>query len=521
MSVLEQLIGSSDAQARHEVKARKARMDRAKKDFGYFCQTYLGDYFFTDAAEYQKVLYDVADTRALTPATAEKIKVFVREKYHPLVKPTEHLAGALFIEPREHGKTVRWSFAYPLWRVLSGRSRYVLLIGASQDAARENLINIRTELEENDAILEDFGELKGARWSDSRIELDIEGEGACIQAKGAGMSMRGTRYRQYRPDYIALDDILKDDAIESPTTRGKIHRWLKRVVMNLGKTAFIVWVNTIFHSDDPPSRLMNEIAQGTLKRWIAVRLSCFRPDGEPLWPEAWSKEVLEEKREQIRPDVFSTEFENEPLSDTERIIKPEWIELHWYAPSTCPPLEQLRRFAGIDPATGKHDGTAIVSIGVDSKGIIWELDSWAEACSESTTVEQLMIKHRRFGYELAAWEEVSFSGIYANLVVQRAAEAGVYVPIRKVKAGTDAKVTRVRGISSLIENGVIRIRDRGAEKLIDQLTTFPKGRFDDLCDALAYAVGIASKGPGAPYVQTFGQNGLAGRVRSMLRGYSR
>jgi hypothetical protein len=515
MDVLGSIVDEKAVQDRRDERARKARVERAKSDFGFFAQTYLSDYFFTDSAAYQKILYDVADTRALRPETAEALKTYVREKYQPLLVPNDNLSGAMFIEPREHGKTVRWSFAYPLWRIINGSVKYILLIGATQTAAEENLINLRTEIEENEKLLEDFGELRGDRWSDSRIELSI---GACIQAKGAGMSMRGTRYRQYRPDLIILDDILKDDAVESPTVRAKIHRWLKRVVFNLGKTAFIVWVNTIFHSDDPISRLMDELERGTLKRWIAVRLSCFRPDGEPLWPENWPKDVLEEKREQLGADVFSTEYENEPLSDEERIIKREWIEVHWYTPTLRPPLSDLRTFLGVDPATGKHDGTGMASIGVDSKGILWELDSWAETVSENTTVTQMITKHEAFGYELIGWEEVTFSGIYANLVMSRAAESGIYLPIKKIPAMRGGKDATWRFLSPLIENGIIRLREKGAGKLIDQLTNYPKWKFDDLGDALGLAVRIARTGPGAPIIAPIIRQTLKS-ARTVLRGF--
>lgn len=512
-SVVRELVGGPDEAKRSAAKLHRAR--RAKTDFGFFCRTYLADYFYTDPAEYQRILYGVADTRSLSTETAGRLASFVREKYHALLVPTDRLAGALFIEPREHGKTVRWSFAYALWRVLSGETKYVLLIGATQAGASENLINIRTELEENELLQEDFGDLKGGRWSDSRIELSI---GACIQAKGAGMSMRGTRFRQFRPDLIVLDDILKDDSVESPTIRAKIHRWLKRVVFNLGKTAFIVWVNTIFHSDDPPSRLMKEIEAGTLKRWIAVRLSCFRPDGESLWPENWPVEVLEEKRETLGVDVFSTEYENEPLSDEERIIKPDWITAHAYVPAELP--GELRYFAGVDPAAGKHDHTAIVTVGVDRAGMIWDIDAWGRTCSEDETVNQLIHKHRKYHYDLIAWEEVTFTAIYARYVMRLAAAERVYLPIKTVKAGTDSKIARVRSLSPLIENGIIRFREKGSAEYVEELTSFPKGRFDDLCDALAYAVGIVTKGPGAPVVAPMARPGIQG-VRTILRGFKR
>lgn len=497
MNLLEELIDNSEG-----IKEKRNRIQRSHKDFGFFCKTYLYDYFFTDPAEYQQVLYDVADNQAVSKDTAKKIKTFINEKYKNLVKPTEQLAGAMFIEPREHGKTVRWSFAYALWCALTSKRKYILLIGASADAAKENLINIKRELEENEDLFNDFGELQGQVWRDDRIELT---NGTCLQAKGAGASMRGTRYKQYRPDLIILDDVLKDDAVESPSQRDKIYRWLKRVVFNLGKTAFIIWVNTVFHSDDPISRLMHEVEENTLKRWIAVRLSCYKPDGNPLWPEYWSKEALEEKREQLGFEVFSTEYGNEPLSDEERIIKPHWIESYWYVLSERPPLENLRIFCGVDPATGKHDGSAIEVIGVDKQGVIWDLEHWNKVCSETVLCNQLILFRKKYKFELIAWEEVAFSGIYGNYIMKLAAEKNVYLPIKKLTTRGLSKEARIRSISPLLENGIVRIRKEGSKELRDQLTQFPKGAFDDLCDALELAVRVIPSSGTAPVIFSTGR----------------
>ena len=490
--LLSELVGGD----RSSLEKQK-RIARVRDNFGFFCKYYLSDYFFTEPAVYQRILYDVADTRSLSTDISKRLKPFVDPKYHSLLKPIEKLAGAMFVEPREHGKTVRWSFAYVLWSILSGKTKYALLIGASGDAARENLINIKIELEENELLLDDFGELKGSVWRDDRIEL---ANGTCIQAKGSGASMRGTRFRQYRPDLILLDDILKDDAVESPSQRDKISRWLKRVVFNLGKTAFIIWVNTIFHSDDPVSRLIDEVEAGTLKRWIAVRLSCYLPDGSPLWPEYWSAEALEEKRQALGFDSFSTEWCNEPLSDEQRIIQKAWIRTHAYR--ELPPKEELRFFCGVDPATGKHDRTAQIPIAVHRKtGVIYVLPPWAKTCSETETVRQLMIAHKLRGFELIGWEDVVFSGIYGNYIQKLAAEENVYLPIKKlpVKLSKDAKV---RFLSPLIENGVIRFPESGAEEMADELTNFPKWRFDDQCDGLYLAVQVIPSGNGVPVISS-------------------
>ena len=463
---------------------RKARVKHAQNDFGYFCRTYLSDYFFEDAAAYQKLLYEVANTRSLKKEVAESLKYFVAEKYHTLLKTSDNLAGAMFIEPREHGKTVRWSFAYILWCVLTGRARYVLLIGASAEAAGENLSNIKMEIEENELIASDFGELEGAVWTNRRLELK---NGTCIQSKGSGASMRGTRFRQYRPDLIVIDDVLKDDAINSYSRRDKIHKWLTRVVFNLGKNAFTIWVNTIFHDDDPISRLCREVASGDLVRWIAVRLSCLLSDGTPLWKEYWDVQSLLDKKKTIGSAAFSTEYMNEPLSDEERIFAREWIDDNRY--SELPPKERLQFACGVDPATGKHDGTAIVCGARDKDtGIIYVLPSFVQACTEQKTLDELCMRHNMWRFGAIAWEDVVFSGIYANYIQKLAAEKSLYLPIIKVGTGGLSKEIRVRSLSPLVQNGFIRFPVKGTQNIETQLTDFPLGAFDDACDGLKLLV---------------------------------
>ncbi|MDE6351138.1 MAG: hypothetical protein K2K67_09070 [Treponemataceae bacterium] len=505
MSLVEELAGAD-----RTALERRARTERARADFGFFCRTYLSDYFFEDAAEYQRLLYEVANGRALTDDLAERLRPFVREKYRPLLRPSPRLSGAMFIEPREHGKTVRWSFAYVLWCVLTGRARYVLLIGASGEAAAENLSNIKTEIEENEAIAADFGGLRGDVWTNRRMEL---ANGTCVQCKGSGASMRGTRFRQFRPDLIVIDDVLKDDATNSFTQRNKIHRWLKRVVFNLGKSAFVIWVNTIFHNDDPISRLCRELEAGDLVNWIAVRLSCIREDGSPLWPEYWDKNSLDDKRRTIGAAAFSTEYMNEPLSDEERIIRPEWIAEHRY--SELPPRSRLRFFLGVDPATGRHDGTAEVPVAQDTEtGILYVLPSFADTCAEQRTVEQMVLLHRLYRFAAIAWEDVAFSGIYGNYIQKLGAEKGVYLPIVKVGTGGKSKEMRVRSYSMLVQNGFIRFPVRGCTNVETQLTEFPVGAFDDLCDALWLAVQAAERGGGK--VQAV--SSIRSQVRTLAKG---
>lgn len=504
-SILSQIVKTSDP-------ARDGRIRRATEDFGYFCRTYLGHYFFSDFAEYQQILTRIETNQTLTPVDREELSGLIKEDYHALFPVTERIEGIVDVEPREHGKTVRQTLAKPLWRILTGRNRYILIVGASDAAARDNLVNIRTELEENEQLLEDFGEMKapGKMWSDSRIEL---ANGCCIQAKGAGSAMRGLRFGPHRPDLIILDDILKDEAAESPTQRDKLYRWAKRVIFFLGKNAFVVVVNTIFHSDDLPSRLLSEIGDGRLEGWVGLRFACFRPGGAPLWPQYWSAEDLEKKRRAVGSREFTTEMMNEPVSEEDSLFRKGWLV--YESPSDVD-LKKLRVYMGVDPATGAHDQSAIVTVGVDSDGVVHVLDSFGQTMSPDAFTKKLVEKYLIWQPRLIGWEDVSFQKIFRQTVMREAARAGTHMPIKGMSTKGMSKEARLSRLSPLVENGLVVFREIQTE-LIDQLLTFPKGTFDDQPDALYYAWEISQAGPAMPMVFSLGPPRFARRIARRFR----
>lgn len=504
-SILKQLVGTVDEEKRE-------RLERASRDFGYFCRTYLGHYFTSEFAEYQQVLTRIETNQQLQAEDRTALTDLIKSDYHGLFPVTERIEGIVDVEPREHGKTVRQTLAKPLWRILTGRSRYILIVGASDAAATDNLGNIRTELEENELLIEDFGDqrLKGKTWNDARIEL---ANGRCIQAKGAGSAMRGLRFGPHRPDLIILDDILKDEAAESPTQREKLYRWAKRVIFFLGKNAFVVVVNTIFHCDDLPSRLLYEIAEGRLENWVGLRFACYRPDGSPLWPDYWSAEELEKKRRSVGPREFTTEMMNEPLSDDESLFRKDWII---YESPADVDVKRLRVYMGVDPATGAHDQSAVVTVGVDDNGVVHVLDAFGRTMSPDAFTKKLVEKYLLWKPRQIGWEDVSFQKIFRQTVMREAARSGVHLPIKGMETKGLSKEARLSRISPLVENGLIVFRENQKE-LIDQLIMFPKGAYDDQPDALYYAWEITQIGPARPMAFSIGPPRFVKRIARSFR----
>jgi hypothetical protein len=196
-----------------------------------------------------------------------------------------------FAFPRGSGKTTIVEVAV-IWAVLTGRRSFVVPIGSSQDAADEILQSIKTELESNDLLAEDFPEVcypiaklegipnrckgqlfKGHRtrikWSGSSIVLpSIERSksgGAIIAVRGITGRIRGMKFtrpdgKTVRPDYAILDDPQTDESAASPTQTAKRLKLVMGAVLGLsgpGRKIAAAMPCTVIECDDLADQVLD------------------------------------------------------------------------------------------------------------------------------------------------------------------------------------------------------------------------------------------------------------------------
>lgn len=153
--------------------------------------------------------------------------------------------------PRGFGKTTLAENS-AIWALLYGHRKFIPIIAADESAAKENLTSIKTELETNEMLYEDFpevcrpveslegkpqrcasqthdGERTYIKWmADTLVfpTVKINGvesaaSGGVVVSRGITGRIRGMKHKrpdgtQQRPDFVIVDDFETDESAQSP-----------------------------------------------------------------------------------------------------------------------------------------------------------------------------------------------------------------------------------------------------------------------------------------------------------------
>jgi predicted phage terminase large subunit-like protein len=438
-----------------------------------------------------------------------------------LAEPGKRLIAR--VAPRGHAKSTCAAFAYPLWCICQRRRRNIVIITHAAPLATQFVRDLRHELETNERIRADYGDLCGPaagcgpaaecgpaasagavddraratprrrKWSQ---HLFVTNTGITVQGRGCGASFRGTRAGPHRPDLVICDDIESDDQVAVPERRRKLEHWLRRVVLPaLAPQGQVVVLGSILHHD---SLLANLRDKQAWPRWDyqVYRALEVAPDqtGElrrvPLWPARWPLERLAEERQRIGARAFEQEYQANPLDDTVRVFRPEWLKPYDEA---ALPHDRLLSLVAVDPATGAAGGDfwALWVGGLDPEtGVLY---------TRRLTLERISIVEQVLRV-LAAWEEwrplrigietVAYQVALKDVLEAESRRRGLYLPLVALRTIAN-KRARIEAIAPLMENGTLRLPGGLDPEVEAQFLHFPQARHDDAPDVCALGVELA------------------------------
>ncbi|MDR0612395.1 MAG: hypothetical protein LBG45_02735 [Dysgonamonadaceae bacterium] len=230
---------------------------------------------------------------------------------------------------------------------LTGQVRNVLLISNSEDNAIRLLLPFMANFEENRRIVQDYGaQKKPGAWEAGEFTCWC---GCSFRAIGAGQSPRGTRNKNYRPDFILIDDIDTDEECRNPDRIDKKWKWLEKALlptMSVSGNYRILFNGNIIAKNCCINRAI-EKAKTIQHIGHADIINIRDKHGNSVWPQKNSEADIEQFLSLISTHAAQGEFFNNPVSEGEIFKEMTWGKV---------PALQRFKFLVIygDPAPGEN-----------------------------------------------------------------------------------------------------------------------------------------------------------------------
>ena len=220
-----------------------------------------------------------------------------------------------------------------------------------------------------------------------------------------------------------------------------------------------------------------------------------------LWEEKNSYYALMCKRINIGPAAFNSEIQNDPIDPANCTFQEEWFDF-WDDDNKQPPDFSDPRFLFVganDPSLGKNrkaDTSSIIALAKDTAtGYLYVVIADIDRRKPDQIIEDALEASRRLKREYKrpyykfGVETVQFQYYFAEIMRQRSAEAGEYLPVEEISS-TQNKDARIQSLQPFVKNGYLKF-SRKHKTLLQQMTEYPMGKNDDGPDGLQMAVKLA------------------------------
>lgn len=401
--------------------------------------------------------------------------------------------------PRSSAKSTAITHALVLASVLFRYKKNVLIISNTEEQGIGFLAGIKGELGENKELIETFGiahfEIEAVRQIVVRFK---DGAWFRIVVRGAGQRLRGTTYRNMRPDLIICDDIEDDETCENDDRRAKFRRWFLKVLLPLRSPSSgqIRMVGTILHEDSVLAQLMRSKSWKTL---FYKAHNAFDDFSNLLWPDVWPEDKLREVRqayiEQGEPELYSQEYLNDP-----RDLQNPFFDKNDLLPMQEADHKKYKEYyCGVDFAASERedaDFNVFTVIGVDDSGILYVVDvrrgRGADGWDTNVVINEFFVLQEQYGIEQffveggVIWNTLEPSLLDEQVRRQQFFDCEAFIPSQ------DKKV-RARPLQKLFRQHRVKVDDKAEwyHDWQDEILGFPKAVKKDQVDSAAWTgIGI-------------------------------
>ncbi|MCK4859258.1 MAG: phage terminase large subunit [Candidatus Omnitrophica bacterium] len=391
---------------------------------------------------------------------------------------------------RGSAKSTHCSFAFPIWGAITEKYHFEILINDTGTQRELNMLNIKTEIEENQQIKECYPGLhsRTGKWTKGELLLS---NGVFILGRSRGQKVRGLKFKQYRPDLIIGDDLEDLEWVKKKENRDKTERWfLGEVVPAQEETkAKMIVIGNMLHTNALMARLKKKQIYTTLE------FPLMDKDKNIAWTGKYpNMAAIEKQKAKVNKTTWLREYLLKIVAEDGAVIVEE--DLHYYKTEILTKLDDNGKLILDIEDSGVGNDLAI------SEKQTADFTTFVSGLKVSMRGSKILIKpnptRKRMDFDATQKEALRIQEVmpygtkfyvedvgYQKAALQNMKKAGVSVyPMRPI---TD-KRARLETVAPFIKDGTVLFPEIGCEDLIEELVGFGVEEHDDLVDALVYLI---------------------------------
>jgi len=388
-------------------------------------------------------------------------------------------------QPPRTAKSSTITLSFPFWLILMNPELNILIVTYNEKLAnrfgarlRQLFIDNEDLMASRDIYLSKAEHAKASfRFENSRGEFL-----GTINLVGVGGTITGTDV-----DICICDDLIKGWKDTTKRLLDDLYEWFKEIIIpRLEPHSKLFVLGTRWHTQDIIGRLKKDNPE----KYRFIELKALNEDGTCIWPNKYTPEFFEERREEIGSRIFEAQYQGQPLDETGDFFNLDNLYFDdVFDHKTHYTMYSVRSWdlAYSEEDGGKNDSTAGILMhkindnhyvvndlkygqyGDDLKHVLKRT-----AASDTTNIPILIETGTKGGAAKFLYNE--YEDFLTGYRTQQSEPIG-------------SKVDRAMPFKDAINDGKIHIAimdDKLRGILIEQMKSFPLGAHDDIIDALSY-----------------------------------
>lgn len=330
---------------------------------------------------------------------------------------------------------------------------------------------------------------KSTRWHSSAVDLACRKKARKEPSIDTGGVDTTKNSRHY--DFIIFDDLHSEINTKTKEQIDKVKEHWKLAYSLLDPNCPAIVIGTRWsHSD-----LYQEIIDDHMEDFNCITRQARSDDGDLFFPQKLDDAFLDKQRERQGSYIFSCQYMNNPVDSETAKFRRDWFVKRRLAEIEGIPINW---YLTVDPGGqgAASDWAAFVLSGMDYQSNLYVKYIVKAKLSEGQIAMKTIELYRKFPeIKYVAIEAIGgYGGILQRTFNDKQKELGEWLPIRYIKQRVKDKESRILALAPKYEFGhVIHIVECPQLNFLeDELVQFPKAKYDDISDAFATVLEVAS-----------------------------